>query len=192
MKDKLFWALAFVVFLIFAFLIDEPQNPAFLPSAAIRVLLAANLTLFLFLLNKFVGQPITETLKTRGDDVKANLAEARDKLTEADKLRAEVSERLAKVEAEVIEMQERAEALGKSEAEKIDAQAREDEARFMHRVDDQIARRQAETRQQLAKDTAALTAQLTKELLAKTMTDEDQQRVLTQSLGALENLPDKE
>ncbi len=192
MKDKLFWALAFVVFLIFAFLIDEPHNPAFLPSAAIRVLLAANLTLFLFLLNKFVGQPITETLKTRGDDVKANLAEARDKLAEADKLRAEVSERLAKVEAEVVEMQERAEALGKSEAEKIDTQAREDEARFMHRVDDQIARRQAETRQQLAKDTAALTAQLTKELLAKTMTDEDQQRVLTQSLGALENLPDKE
>ena len=192
MKDKLFWALAFVVFLIFAFLIDEPHNPAFLPSAAIRVLLAANLTLFLFLLNKFVGQPITETLKTRADDVKANLAEARDKLAEADKLRAEVSERLAKVEAEVVEMQERAEALGKSEAEKIDTQAREDEARFMHRVDDQIARRQAETRQQLAKDTAALTAQLTKDLLAKTMTDEDQQRVLTQSLGALENLPDKE
>lgn len=192
MKDKLFWALAFVVFLIFAFLIDEPHNPAFLPSAAIRVLLAANLTLFLFLLNKFVGQPINETLKTRGEDVKANLAEARDKLAEADKLRAEVSERLAKVEAEVVEMQERAEALGKSEAEKIDTQAREDEARFMHRVDDQIARRQAETRQQLAKDTAALTAQLTKELLAETMTDEDQQRVLTRSLGALENLPDKE
>jgi F-type H+-transporting ATPase subunit b len=191
-KDKLFWALAFVVFLIFAFLIDEPHNPAFLPSAAIRVLLAANLTLFLFLLNKFVGQPINETLKTRGEDVKANLAEARDKLAEADKLRAEVSERLAKVEAEVVEMQERAEALGKSEAEKIDTQAREDEARFMHRVDDQIARRQAETRQQLAKDTAALTAQLTKELLAETMTDEDQQRVLTRSLGALENLPDKE
>jgi F-type H+-transporting ATPase subunit b len=191
-KDKLFWALAFVVFLIFAFLIDEPHNPAFLPSAAIRILLAANLTLFLFLLNKFVGQPINETLKTRGEDVKANLAEARDKLAEADKLRAEVSERLAKVEAEVVEMQERAEALGKSEAEKIDTQAREDEARFMHRVDDQIARRQAETRQQLAKDTAALTAQLTKELLAETMTDEDQQRVLTRSLGALENLPDKE
>jgi F-type H+-transporting ATPase subunit b len=191
-KDKIFWALAFVVFLIFAFLIDEPHNPAFLPSAAIRVLLAANLTLFLYLLNKFVGQPINETLKTRGEDVKANLAEARDKLAEADKLRAEVSERLAKVEAEVVEMQERAEALGKSEAEKIDAQAREDEARFMHRVDDQIARRQAETRLQLAKDTAALTAQLTKDLLAKTMTDEDQQRVLTHSLGALENLPDKE
>ena len=76
-------------------------------------------------------------------------------------------------------MQDRAEALGKTEAEKIDAQAREDEARFMHRVDDQITRRQAETpRTARAQDTAALTAQLTKELLAKTMTDKDQERVL--------------
>ncbi len=62
----------------------------------------------------------------------------------------------------------------------------------MRRVDDQIARRQAETREQLARDTAMLTEQLTKELLKSTMTDEDQQRVLDRSLGALENLPDKE
>lgn len=192
MKDKLFWVLAFVVFTVFAFLIDEPHNPSFLPSTVTRLLLAANLTLFLFLLNKFVGQPINESLKARGEGVKVELAEARDKLAEAEKLRAEVSERLAKVETEVIEMQERAEALGKTEAERIDAQSREDESRFMRRVDDQIARRQAETREQLARDTAALTAQLTKELLAKSMTDQDQQRVLTRSLGALENLPDKE
>ena len=192
MKDKLFWALAFVVFLIFAFLIDEPQNPSFLPSTAIRVLLAANLTLFLYLLNRFVGQPINETLKARGENVKTELAEARKKLVEAEALRLEVRERLAKVETEVIEIQQRSEALGKTEAEKIDAQAREDEARFMRRVDDQIARRQAETREQLAKDTAALTEQLTKELLKSTMTENDQQRVLDRSLGALENLPDKE
>lgn len=192
MKDKLFWVLAFVVFTIFAFLIDEPHNPSFLPPTVIRLLLAGNLTLFLFLLNKFVGQPINESLKARGEGVKVELAEAQNKLAEAEKLRSEVRERLAKMETEVAEMQERAEALGKSEAEKIDAQAREDETRFMTRVDDQIARRQAETREQLARDTAALTAQLTKELLAKTMTDEDQQRVLTRSLGALENLPDKE
>ena len=192
MKDKLFWALAFVVFLIFAFLIAEPQNPSFLPSTAIRVLLAANLTLFLYLLNRFVGQPINETLKARGEDVKTELAEARKKLVEAEALRLEVRERLAKVETEVMEIQQRSEALGKTEAEKIDAQAREDEARFMRRVDDQIARRQAETREQLAKDTAALTEQLTKELLRSTMTEKDQQRVLSRSLGALENLPDKE
>ncbi len=192
MKDKLFWVLAFVVFAILAFLIDEPGNPEFLPGTAKRLLLAANLTAFLFLLNRFVGKPIAQSLDTRGDEIKTELAQAQNKLAEAERLRSEVRERLEKVEAEVAEMQSRAEALGRSEAEKIDAQAREDEARFMRRVDDQIARRQAETRQQLARDTAELTAQLTKELLASTMTEEDQQRVLARSLGALENLPDKE
>lgn len=192
MKDKLIWVLAFVVFAIFAFLIDAPRNPSFLPSTVTRLLLAANLTLFLFLLNKFVGKPINASLTARGEGIKVELAEAREKLVEAEKLRSEVSERLAKVETEVMEIQERAETLGKTEAEKIDAQAREDEARFMRRVDDQIARRQAETREQLARDTAALTEKLTKELLKSTMTEKDQQRVLNRSLGALENLPDKE
>jgi len=191
-KDKFFWVLAFVVFAILAFFIAEPQDPSFLPGVAKRLLLAANLTLFLFLLHKFVGKPITQSLETRGKDIRAELAQAQDNLTEADKLRAEVRERLDKVEAEVAEMRDRAEGQGKAEAEKIDAQTREDETRFMRRVDDQIARRQAETREQLARDTAALTAQLTKELLAKTMTDDDQQRVLAHSLNALENIPDKE
>jgi F-type H+-transporting ATPase subunit b len=191
-KDKLIWVLAFVVFAIFAFLIDAPRNPSFLPSTVTRLLLAANLTLFLFLLNKFVGKPINASLTARGEGIKVELAEAREKLIEAEKLRSEVSERLAKVETEVMEIQERAETFGKTEAEKIDAQAREDEARFMRRVDDQIARRQAETREQLARDTAALTEKLTKELLKSTMTEKDQQRVLNRSLGALENLPDKE
>jgi F-type H+-transporting ATPase subunit b len=191
-KAKLLWVVAFVVFAVFAFMIDEPGKPEFLPGAAKRVLLAANLTLFLYLLNRFVGKPIAASLEARQDDIQGALVQARDKLAEADKLRAEVRDRLAKVEAEVAEMRERAELQGKTEAEKIDAQASEEEARFMRRVDEQIARRQAETRQLLAKDTAALTAQLTKELLATTMTDDDQKRVLARSLGALEHLPDEE
>ena len=42
------------------------------------------------------------------------------------------------------------------------------------------------------RDTAELTAQLTKELLAKVMTEQDQERVLARSLDALESLPEKE
>lgn len=192
MKDKLFWVLAFVVFAILAFLIDPPHNPTFLPANVTRVLLAVNLTVFLYLLHRFVGEPINQSLEARSADIKAELAEARDKLTEAEKLRGEVRDRLDKVEAEVAEMRERAEAQGQAEAEKIDAQTRDDEARFMRRVDEQIARRQVETRQQLATDTAALTAQLTKELLSTTMTDKDQRNVLARSLAALEDLPEKE
>jgi len=191
-KDKLTWILAFVVFAVLAFFIAEPSAPGFLPETVTRLLLAANLTLFLYLLYRLVGKPIDASLEARGGEIGNELDEARDKLAEAEKLRAEVRERLDKVETEIAEMRERAEAQGLAEAEKIDTQAREDETRFMRRVDEQIDRRQEETRQQLARDTAELTAQLTKELLAKVMTERDQERVLARSLDALEALPEKE
>lgn len=62
----------------------------------------------------------------------------------------------------------------------------------MRRVDEQIARRQAETREQLVRDTAELTARLTKDLLASTMTADDQKRMLGASLEALADLKAKE
>lgn len=189
MKAKLIWVLAFVVFAVLAFLVDHGETKLGVP---VWVWLALNLTVFLYLLNRFVGQPINEGLESRGEEIKSQLSEARDKLAEADRLRSEVRDRLDKVEAEVLEMQERSEAQGKAEAEKIDIQARDEESRFMRRVDEQIARRQAETREQLARDTATLTAQLTKELLAKTMTEADQGNVLAGSLEALAELKDKE
>lgn len=192
MKEKLTWIVAFVAFAILAFLIDEPSYPEFLSGAVKRLLLAANLTLFLYLLYRFVGKPVEASLDARRESVQAELAEARAKLVEAERLRSEVTERLDRVESEVTEMRERAESLGREEAEKIDTQAREEESRFMKRVDDQIARRQAETREQLARDTAELTAKLTKELLAKTMTADDQERVLDVSLKALADLKDKD
>lgn len=189
MKGKLVWVVAFAVFAVLAYLVDHGETKLGVP---VWVWLALNLTVFLYLLNRFVGQPINQALENRGEEIKGQLSDARDKLAEAEKLRAEVSERLDKVEAEVTEMKDRSEVQGKAEAEKIDAQAAEEESRFIRRVEDQIARRQAETREQLAKDTATLTAQLTKELLAKTMTDDDQERVLARSLDALADLKGKE
>jgi ATP synthase F0 subunit b len=191
-KDKLIWVVAFVVLAILAFLIDAPSDPTFLSPTVKRLLLAANLTLFLFLLNKFVGRPISQALAERGETIKGELAAARDKLAEAERLRAEVGERLARVEGEIAEMRDRAEAQGRAEAEKIDAQAHDEESRFMRRVDEQIARRQAETREQLVRDTAELTARLTKDLLASTMTADDQKRMLGASLEALADLKAKE
>lgn len=189
MKDKLIWVVVFAVLAVLAFLVDHGNTHLGVPD---WIWLALNLTAFLYLLNRLIGKPISQSLENRGEAIQGQLSEARDKLAEAERLRAEVSDRLAKVEAEVSEMRERAETQGVAEAEKIDAQAKDEEERFIRRVDDQIARRQAETREQLARDTAELTAKLTKELLAKTMTDADQDRVLSKSLDALSDLKDKE
>jgi F0F1-type ATP synthase membrane subunit b/b' len=81
---------------------------------------------------------------------------------------------------------------GAAEAEEIAAQTKLEEERFLRRVNDEITRREAQTRAQLAQDTADLTAQLARELLENEMTDEDRRQVLERSLGAMKALEGKE
>jgi F-type H+-transporting ATPase subunit b len=150
--------------------------------------LPLNLGLFLFLLYRFVGRPISQYLETRRETIDTELKDAEAKLAEAERLRDEVIGRLERVEGEVREIRERAEADGRAEAEAIAEQAAAEEARFLTRVDDQIARRHAETRHRLARETAALTAQLAREILSEEMTAADRERVFARSLAALEAL----
>ena len=59
-------------------------------------------------------------------------------------------------------------------------------------MDEEISRREAETRERLAQDTADLTAQLARDLLEKEMTDEDRRQVFERSLEAMTTMRGKE
>lgn len=150
--------------------------------------LPLNLGVFLFLLYRFVGRPISQYLETRRETIDSELKDAEAKLAEAEHLRTEVLERLERVESEVRQIRDRAETDGRAEAAAIAEQAAAEEARFLSRVDDQISRRHAETRNRLARETAALTAQLAREILSEEMTAADRERVFARSLAALEAL----
>ncbi len=150
--------------------------------------LPLNLGVFLFLLYRFVGRPISQYLETRRETIDSELKDAEAKLAEAERLRTEVLERLDRVAGEVRQIRDRAEADGRAEAAAIAEQASAEEARFLSRVDDQISRRHAETRNRLARETAVLTAQLAREILSEEMTAADRERVFARSLAALEAL----
>jgi hypothetical protein len=72
-KAKLIWVVAFVVFAVLAFLIDHGETKLGIP---VWFWLALNLTVFLFLLNKYVGKPISDALGQQGEEVKASLKSA--------------------------------------------------------------------------------------------------------------------
>ncbi len=146
---------------------------------------AVNLVLFLGALVWFVGRPLGRFLESRREGIRFELEEARRKLAEAEDLRAQVLKRLEEVEGEVSELRTRAEREGEAERERILAAAGEEEQRLLRRVEAEITRRTAETRQHLAEDTAALTAELARELLEREITESDRQRVLERSLVAL-------
>jgi F-type H+-transporting ATPase subunit b len=189
MKTIVGWVVVYVVALVFAILVDEGVTHLGVPD---YIWLSLNLTAFLYILQRFIGRPMAAFLDSRREGIAEELQNARRQLEEADQLQAEVSKRLADVEQEVADLKARAVADGEAEASTIREQSKIDEERFLRRVDEEMARREAETRTRLAQDTADLTAQLARDLLAKEMTDEDRRRVFERSLEALTALEGKE
>lgn len=185
MKTVFGWALAFVCLLIFSLLVDTGGKHLGIPDF---LWLPVNLTLFLYILHRYIGRPMSAFLDARREGIAEDLAKARTQLEEADRLQDEMNKRLGDIEGELADIKARAEADGAAEAQRIADQAKLEEERFLKRVDDEIARREAETRAQLAQDTVDLTAQMARELLSREMTDADRRRVFERSVAAMRQL----
>jgi F-type H+-transporting ATPase subunit b len=179
------WIVVFIALLGFTFIVDLGGNFFGLPDSFVQVGFAANLTLFLWLLARYVGRPMLAFLDTRREGIAEQLQQAERKLAEAEELRAEVSKRLDQVEQELAQLRDRAENDARAEVQEITEQTALEEERFLKRVDDEITRRETEARQKLARETATLTAQLTRELLQRELTEQDRQRILDSSLAAM-------
>ncbi len=150
--------------------------------------LPLNLGVFLFVLYRLVGRPMGRFLESRREGIAAELEAARRKVEEAEQARAVVLRRLEEVEREVAELERRAEREGRAEADRIAEQAEAETQRFLRRVEEEIDRKGAETRQALAADAAALTASLARDLLEREVDAEDRRRVFERSLDALGSL----
>jgi len=185
MRAVVGWGLVFFCALIFALLVNNGAKHLGIPDF---IWLPVNLTLFLYILQRYVGRPMSAFLEARRESIAEELATARTQLEEADRLQAEMKKRLADIEKEIAEINARAEADGRAEAERIAAQTTLDEERFVKRVADEIGRREAETRARLAQDTADLTAQLARDLLSRDMTDDDRRRVFDRSIEAMRHI----
>lgn len=182
MKSAGTWGVVFFVFLALAYGVDHGEVKLGVP---VFVWLALNLTVFLFLLARFVGRPLGAFLEARQQGISNDLKQAQERLIEAESLKTEVLDRLNKVEVEVAEIHQRSETLGREEADKIEAAGQSEAERLLRRVSEEISQREAETREALAKETAELTARFAHDLLKKGMTEEDRKKVMERSVEAL-------
>ena len=115
------WILIFVCALIFTFFVDLGGNFFGVPDSALNFLFAANLTLFLWLLARFVGKPMVSFMDTRREGIGEELEHARRKVDEAASLRDEVRRRLDEVEQEVTQFGERAERDGAAVSQALES-----------------------------------------------------------------------
>ncbi|MCD4749060.1 MAG: ATP synthase F0 subunit B [Thermoanaerobaculales bacterium] len=188
MKTVGAWIAVFVVLLCLAFLVDHGETKLGVP---VFLWLALNLTLFLYLLARFVGRPVSAFLDARQESIGTQLELAKTRLQEAEELKQEVAKRLASVENEVSAMAVRAEEQGRAEAARLAEEGAAEEERFLRRVSEEIERRGAETREQLARETTKLTTKIARALLEKEMTEADRARVLERSVTALQAMEEK-
>ncbi len=176
------WVAVFFVLLALAYGVDHGEVKLGVP---VFFWLAINLTLFLYLLARFVGRPISAFLENRRETISSDLRRAEERLAEARRLKEDVLERLSRVEAEVDEIRKNAEELGRRDVERIAEEGRSEADRLVRRVGEEIARKEAEMKDRLAKETARLTAEMARTLLEERMTDADRKAVLDRSIGAL-------
>ena len=192
MKSALSWLAFFGCAYVFSLFVNLGGNFFGLSQGVVKVLFAANLTVFMYLLARFVGRPMASFLQVRREGIAEQLERAQRKLEEARQLRAEVQARLERVEEEMAAIGERARREGEVEAEEIAVQTARDEERMLRRVEEEISRKQAEARHNLARETAELTAQLTREVLSSELSDADRRRVMERNLAALRTVANEE
>jgi F-type H+-transporting ATPase subunit b len=148
----------------------------------------ANLALFLVLLYVLLKKP---AVKFFGDRRRA--VEDANRRAEADRKRAEdlareIDARLSGIEVEIVKLRTHAASESEAEQKQLLADAEADAARIVARGSIEIETRVREARKELTAFAADLAVEMADEILRKSVTPEDQARLVKEGTDALKSL----
>jgi len=146
---------------------------------------SANLALFLYLLYRFVGRPLAAAFRKRQEAVEAERIEAERLKSEAERLSAEIRERLARLDGEIAGVAAQGKADGEAERAALVARADQEAERVKREAAEEIERRVAAARADLEKVASGLVASSAVELLSREIDEEDRRRLLEDSVARL-------
>lgn len=146
----------------------------------------ANLVIFFGVLGYYLGPPIARFLEARERRIHEELAEARERRTEAAELQTNLGAKVAALEAQIAEILKRAESEGHREHDAILEQAEREKERLLAQAQGEIDHRMAQARQELKDFTAELSARLAREQLEAELGPADRQRIFRRNLSRLE------
>jgi F-type H+-transporting ATPase subunit b len=145
----------------------------------------ANLVVFFGLMFYLLARPLSRFFHARREQISAQMKGAAIHLQEAERLRAEMEEKMAALAGEIAELKERLRGEGEREREALERQGEEDAARLAAQFDHEASRRIDEARRQLASEAASVAAELALELLARELTGDDRERIFRATLDRL-------
>ncbi len=137
-----------------------------------------NFVIFVFLLYKFVGQPVKNYFKERVHSIEVALKEAKEAQEEAQRRAQEYAEKVKGAEVELKDLLYQAERERDEQVKRI----KEETERIVERIREQAGAAAdlevKKARIELQKEAAELSVGMAEKLLKESFTDEDQERLL--------------
>jgi F-type H+-transporting ATPase subunit b len=150
------------------------------------VLKLLNVVVFLGLLGWILKGPITTAFAARGEQIKTELAEARERNAKADRLAADIQARLDQIQSDVAAIVERAKVDGEKQRAEIIEAARLEAEKILASARGEVDSRIKQARSELTDYAGTLAAEKAHEILASSMTDADRRKVFADSVKAIE------
>lgn len=144
-----------------------------------------NLIAFLGLLVWLLRKPLAQFFETRRRDVAAALKRAEEERERAEAVAKEVGERLTRIEAEIEALGRHAREQAEAEEKEIAARAEEEAGRIAERTRAEIDARVRAARNELTAYAADLAVDLARDLVARSVTPEDEERLVAEGVRGL-------
>jgi F-type H+-transporting ATPase subunit b len=146
---------------------------------------AVNLVAFLGLLVWFLRKPAATFFKDRRREIEEGIRKTEESRQRAEQLAAEMESRLARLDQELAAIHEHAKKEAAAEQAELLRQAEADSAKIVERARGDLETRVRYARKELTTFAGDLAVEIARDVLAKNVTPQDEERLLREGLSAL-------
>jgi F-type H+-transporting ATPase subunit b len=152
----------------------------FVPAWVLKTL---NMVIFFGALGFVLRKPIGNAFAARSEQIRRDMAEARERRQKSDQMAAEIQARLTAIEADVRGIHERAEAEGQRQRQELIAAAEVEAAKILQAARNEVDNRLKSARRELTEYAGQLASERAEAILRETITDADRHKLFEESLS---------
>jgi F-type H+-transporting ATPase subunit b len=145
-----------------------------------------NMLLFFGFLAWVLGGPVKRAFANRGEEIRREADEARERRAKADAMARDIQSRLARLDDELRAILERAKAEGERQKEEMIAEAKAEAQKILQAARGEVDNRIKHARQELTEYAGELASQRAENILREKITDEDRRKLFAESVHAVE------
>ncbi|HSP14941.1 MAG TPA: hypothetical protein VLV78_09330 [Thermoanaerobaculia bacterium] len=158
---------------------EAPKTYLGIPGWLLKLV---NMLVFLGLLGWWVAKPVKAAFASRGEQIRRDQEEAKERRTKADRMASDIQARLNQIEQEVRSIRERAEADGQRQRQELIAAAEAEAAKILKAASNEVDNRLKSARRELTEYAGQLATERAEAILREKITDADQRKLFDESL----------